>query len=77
MITRIHINRHRIQANAKHGINEPVITVKRGKSTYYGHQVFIAGPSHVIYRPEKPLPCGAKVWIETRATVSVDHEEIL
>ena len=25
----------------------------------------------VVYRPESPLPCGAKVWIETANEVEV------
>lgn len=77
MITRIHVNAQKIKANAKHGTNEPVVTAKRGKRNYYGHEVFIAGPSHVVYRPDRPLSCGAKVWVETRSPVFVDGEEIV
>ena len=28
----IHVNMHKIRANKKHGTNEPVITVKEGRS---------------------------------------------
>ena len=49
----------------------PVITVKTYKSNDYGHEVQIDGPCSVIYRPDKPLSCGAKVWIETQAGVVV------
>ena len=46
-----------------------MITVKTSKSNDYAHQVEVLGPSKVIYRPDKPLSCGAKVWIETTAEV--------
>jgi|TARA_Y100000310_G_scaffold324474_1_gene386353 hypothetical protein len=68
---RIHVNMHHIRYNKKHGANKPVITVKTSKSNTYGHEVEILGPSRVIYSPDKPLSCGARVWIETEAEVSV------
>jgi hypothetical protein len=71
MKTRIHVNQHKIRANKKHGTNDPVITVKTSKSNTYGHEVIINGSSKVIYSPDKPLSCGAKVWIETESEVTV------
>jgi hypothetical protein len=67
----IHINQHIIRRNASNGYNEPVITVKTYKSNNYGHEVTIDGPCKVVYSPDKPLSCGAKVWIETEAGVQV------
>jgi len=49
-----------------------VITVKTYKSNKYGSNVVINGPSKVIYSPDKPLGCGAKVWIETDSDVLVE-----
>jgi hypothetical protein len=72
MKKRIHINQHRIRANKKHNTNEPVITVKTYKSNEYGHDVQILGESRVVYSPNKPLPCGARVWIETEAPVVIN-----
>ena len=69
MKTKIHINQHVIKSNHKNNKKDPVITVKTYKSNNYGHQVDILGPSKVIYSPDKPLSCGAKVWIETDAEV--------
>jgi hypothetical protein len=69
---RIHVNLNIIRANAKHGTNEPVITIKSGKQNTYCHNVEILGPSRVVYSPCKPLSCGAKVWIETDAPLSID-----
>jgi hypothetical protein len=41
-----------------------VITVKTYKSNNYAHEVHINGKSKIVYSPDKPLSCGAKVWIE-------------
>ena len=71
MIKRIHVNQHHIKHNAKHNDNKPVITVKTSKSNEYGHQVNIHRMAKVIYSPDKPLNCGAKVWIETEADVEI------
>ena len=71
MKKRIHVNQHKIRSNKKHGLNEPVITVKTSKSNDYAHEVEINGPSKVIYSPDKPLSCGAKVWVETEAEVNL------
>ena len=71
MKTKIHVNQHIIKKNAKTGANDPVITVKNYKQNRYGAEVTIHGESKVIYSPDKPLRCGAKVWIETEAEVDV------
>ncbi len=72
MKTRIHVNQHKIRSNKKNNLNEPVITVKTSKSNTYAHNVDILGPAKVIYSPNKPLSCGAKVWIETESEVLID-----
>ena len=71
MRTRIHVNQHKIRSNKKHNLNEPVITVKTSKSNTYGHEVEVLGPSKIIYSPDKPLSCGARVWIETEGEVKI------
>ncbi len=68
----IHVNRHRIASNAKTGERNPVITVKTYKSNEYAHEVIIRGKdgaevARIVYRPDAPLSCGAKVWIEVMA----------
>lgn len=72
MKTIIHVNQHVIKANAKSGENNPVLTVKNYKSNTYCHSVAINGPSKVVYSHDKPLSCGARVWIETTAEVLID-----
>lgn len=71
----IHVNQHKIRANLKHGTDEPVITVKEGKSNKYCHDVEILGPSVVRYSENgKPiLSCGARVVIETESDVIMHH----
>ena len=69
MEKKIHINQHKIRSNAKTGEREPVITVKTYKDNTYCHSVTITEPCTVIYSPDKPLSCGAKVWIETEGEV--------
>jgi hypothetical protein len=72
MKAKIHVNLNVIRANAKHGRNDPVITIKQGKQNTYCHKVEILGPSAVVYSPCKPLSCGAKVWVETDADLIID-----
>jgi len=69
MKTKIHVNQHVVRSNKKHGKKEPVLTVKTYKSNTYAHEVEIKGESKVIYSPDKPLSCGARVWIETESEV--------
>ena len=71
MKTIIHVNQHVIKANAKSGAVDPVLTVKTYKSNTYAHEVRILGESRVVYSPDEPLSCGARVWIETQAQVEV------
>lgn len=61
----IHVNQHIIRANLKKGENNPPVTVRCGGKTLRGMEITIHGPSKVVYRPEKPLSCGARLWIET------------
>lgn len=68
----IHVNQHVILDNHKTGARNPVITIKSEKKNTYAHNVEILGPSKVVYSPDKPLPCGAKVWIETNSEIIID-----
>lgn len=71
MKTIIHVNQHVIKKNVREGTNDPVLTVKTYKSNTYAHEVIIKGDSKVVYSADKPLSCGARVWIETEAEVEV------
>lgn len=72
MITKIHVNQHIIRSNTKNSENNPPFTVKTYKGNTKAYEVSFDGPCKVVYSPDKPLSCGAKVWIETEAEVSCD-----
>jgi hypothetical protein len=69
--TILHVNQHVIKKNRITGARDPVLTIKTYKSNTYAHEVEIQGPSKVVYSPDKPLSCGAQVWIETEAAVLI------
>ena len=71
MKTIVHVNQHVIKSNRKNKVEEPVLTVKTYKSNTYAHEVNIKGDSKVVYSPDKPLSCGAHVWIETQSEVEI------
>ncbi len=76
MKTILHINQHVIRKNRKEGREDPVITVKTYKSNDYAHEAIIRDAegnevARVVYRPHKPLSCGAHVWIETQNPVDL------
>ena len=60
------INRHVIASNKKHGKKDPPISIRKGKNgkTEYVSELTINKPCCLVYNPEKPLKCGATVWLE-------------
>lgn len=70
LVKRIHVNQHAIRRNRKHGTEEPPISIKTSSGNVRARAVEIEGPSKLVYSPEKPLSCGARLWIETRAGVT-------
>jgi hypothetical protein len=76
MKTIIHVNQHMIKANRKAGKTDPVLTVKTYKSTDYASEVIIYGQdgleaARVVYSPDKPLSCGAHVWVSSENRVEI------
>lgn len=71
MKTIIHVNQHIIKSNTKTGAREPALTVKDYRTNRRAHTVKIHGPSEIVYSPDAPLSCGARVWIETQSEVTV------
>ena len=67
----IHINRNIIQKNAKHNEINPVCRIEENGVVQYCMEIIINGPSRMVYRPDNPRPCGAKLWIETDADVEL------
>lgn len=76
----IHINRNVIQQNAKREREGlpclPVCRVQEGSKVRYGMEVEIHGPSRMVYRPDAPLACGAKLWISTEAEITIIGEMV-
>ncbi len=73
----IHVNQHKIKANKKNNTNEPVITIKEGRTNTYCHEVKVLGECIIRYGGnDKPiLPCGARVVIETDADYKIIKPE--
>lgn len=73
---RIHVNRHNIAANRKKGSRLPVFTTKNYRENQTSNSVIIkCGDQEVarfVYSPDKPLSCGAVVWVETDMEVIVE-----
>ncbi len=79
MKTIIHVNQHKIKANKKRppDASEPVLTVKTYKDNRYAHEAVIRDAegnevARIVYRPHKPLGCGAHCWIETQLEVTTE-----
>ena len=76
MKTIIHVNQHVIKSNKRLPLEdvEPVLTVKTYKDNRYAAEAVIRDDdgnevARVVYRPHKPLSCGAHCWIETNLKV--------
>lgn len=69
LIKRIHVDKRVIQSNLKHGRTDPPITVQTSRGPQKFMEVELFGPARFIYSPDKPLSCGARLWIETTAKV--------
>jgi len=72
--TILHVNQHNIKANNR-GMDLPVLTIKDWRNNRKGNDAKIYHNGelvmHLKYSPNKPLPCGAKVWMETYCDVEV------
>jgi hypothetical protein len=75
MMKRIHVNQHTIRANNTSDKKMTPLYVKTYNSNTLCYEVTVLGPSKIVYSPDKPLSCGAKVWIETEAEVMMVTEQ--
>jgi hypothetical protein len=71
LLKRIHVNQHIIRQNRRAVEPAPPLTVKTYRDNTYAFAIDVHGPSRVVYSPDRPLPCGARVWIETEADVTL------
>lgn len=77
MRTVIHVNQHIIRKNQRGGDCQPPITVRTYKSVDRCSRAVIYGQdgqpaAEVVYSPDAPLSCGARVWVEVLGTVTTD-----
>lgn len=61
---KITVNAHKIKANIKHGTRHKPIRVTRGSKVTYHNEFDIPDGARIVYRPDAPLRCGARVYIE-------------
>ena len=73
-IKRIHVNQFIIRANKKSGAKTPPLSVKHKNKTIAAAEVTIPGPSRIVYSPEQPLSCGARVWLETTSSIGIKKD---
>lgn len=67
----VHVEQHAVRRSIKAEVREPVLTVKgRGKNRR-ANEVRMHGTVTFVYRPDKPLSCGARVWAECYGEVEV------
>ena len=69
-IKRIHVNQHIIKSNRKNGADEPALTCQLSTGPLRARNVDIKGPSRLV-TGDKPLSCGARIWIETKSEVEL------
>lgn len=74
IIKRIHVNQHNVRANNK-GADLPVLTVKCYNGNHKVNEVHF-NKGILKYSPDKPLACGARVWIETKDDVYLPELEL-
>jgi hypothetical protein len=65
-IKRIHVDQFKIRNH------EPdPITIQTSDGSLKAAEIEILGESQVVFRPEHPLSCGARLWIETKSEVRI------
>jgi len=81
MKTLVHVNQGNIRQNIRREANDrlPVLRAQGDFDTVYGDHIDIIHPdtgeilASVVYHPDNPLSCGARVWIETDNDILVGH----
>lgn len=69
IIKRIHVSQVNLRANRRDGGSRPLFTIQTTTGPVYATSVDVKGPSKLVDGSNKPLKCGARIWIETRALV--------
>lgn len=74
MLKRITVNRHIIAANKKSKKKTPPLSIQISSEPVQRASIISImndgkEVAKVIYNPDKPLKCGATVWIETKLDI--------
>ena len=57
-----------------HGYGPDILDILKPGVLKSSVKVDILGPSEMIYSPDKPRPCGARLWIETNSEVVIHNK---
>lgn len=76
-VKRLHVDRRIVAQNVKAGKNAMAITVQTSKGPMKARSVNILGSSEFVQAGGKikPLSCGARLWIQTRAALEVIQDD--
>jgi|TARA_R100000479_G_C6218542_1_gene140780 hypothetical protein len=74
----LHVNQGNIRSNIHREPKDrlPVLRAQSDNGTLYGDSIHILSEdgdvvATIVYNPDNPLPCGARVWIETELDVAI------
>jgi len=74
-VKRLHVDRRIVAQNRRLNTREPAITVQTSKGPLKARYVNILGGSEFQQADDelgiKPLGCGARLWVKTRAALEV------
>lgn len=78
--TVVHVNQHVIRANQRRNERQPPLIVRSYHGTIRANRVSLRDSSgivmaQVVYSPDAPLACGARVWIELGSGVDAVCED--
>ena len=69
----LHVAQDAIRKNAKRGTNDPAIIIRDYKSGQRTHEAALIVDGRevgrFVYRPHKPLGCGARLWLEVDTNI--------
>ena len=75
----IHVNQHIIKSNLKHDQNDPVFTIKVGRSGKAIRAFSVSTERQCLFNyggNEKPLlPCGARVVASTYGAITIENKD--
>lgn len=75
-VKKIHVNQRIIKNNTKTGEEVPPCIVQTSSGPLNGTDIAILVDGKVVarlkYRPQNPLGCGARLWLETKEEVVID-----